>query len=120
MATISDYVVLANDPVTLRAGGEASRSLPFAIPNTASIGSASILSWQFEAEASPNNLKWQFDVNGRGVASFTHNADRFCAIQEVMGSNVLKHGNNVGTIRLLSGEGQIKLSAVVVHYQANV
>jgi hypothetical protein len=79
-----------------------------------------VLAWRFEAESNPNNLKWKFDVNGTEVANFTHGSDRFCSLHEVVSGNILKVGSNTATVKVLSGSGQIKVSDVVLHFQATV
>ena len=120
MATIGDYAVLSDGTVTLRIGGDIDNTFSFSLPTNLSVASSSVLSWRFEAENNPDNLKWKFDINGTDVVSFTHNSDRFCSLHEVVGGNILKQGSNTATVRVLSGQGQIKVSDVVLQFQATV
>ena len=120
MATISDYSVLSDGTVTLKIGSDIDHSFPFSLPANLSVGSRAILGWRFEAESNPNNLKWKVDINGTDIASFTHNSDRFCSLHEVVSGNILKQGSNTATVRVLGGSGQIKVSDLVLHFQATV
>jgi hypothetical protein len=121
MATIGDYVVLSDSQVVLHSGGDIDHDFPFSIPNNIDKDQQSILTLQFQADSNPNNLQWKMNVNGTQVASFTHNAFVFTAIQEVFGSGILNTGaNNKVTVTVLGGTGNVKVSDMVIHFQANV
>ena len=51
---------------------------------------------------------------------FTHNTDRFTALQEVFQGSVLQAGSNDATVTVTGGDGRIKFSDLVVHFQVNV
>ena len=120
MATVSDYVAFGDGQVTLKIGGDIDQTYNFTVPNNINREQPALLTWQFEADGSPNNLKWNWRLNGSQVASFTHGIDRFCALQEIVSGTNLNAGNNTLTATVTGGSGQIKLSDIAVHFQVNV
>jgi hypothetical protein len=61
------------------------------------------------------------EINGTQIVNFIHNADRFCALQEVFSGSVLNAGaNNKVTVTVLGGKGQIKISDFALHFQVDV
>lgn len=119
MPTVSDYVVLADAVTTLRIGGDIDQTYQFSIPSNLNTGRQAIAAWQLEVE-DPNDLLWRMTVNGTEIIRFTHGINRFGAVQEVFGGTVLRVGANQAQVTVLSGQGQIKISDVVIHYKADV
>ena len=119
MATVGDYAVLADGTVTLEIGGDIDRTYPFSLPSNLNRDLSAVMTLRMEAEK-PSSLKWQMDVNGTVIMTFTHSTDRFCSIQEVFGASILQPGNNNATVKVLSGSGNLDVSDIVVHFQANV
>lgn len=119
MPTISDYVVLADGQTALKIGGDIDQTFNFTVPSNVNRNQQAVLTLQMEAE-NPSALKWKMDINGTDVMSFTHGQDRFCAIQEVFGGIHLNSGANTATVRVISGGGTLKVSDIVVHFQANI
>jgi hypothetical protein len=118
-ATVGDYAVLADGKVTLKIGGDIDHTYPFTLPSNLNRDQKAVMTLQMEAEK-PSSLKWQMDVNGTVIMTFTHSIDRFCSIQEVFGAGILKAGANNATVKVLSGGGNLEVSDIVLHFQANV
>ena len=100
-------------------GGDIDRSFDFTVPSNATLSGRAILRFMLEAESNPSNLKWKIDVNGTQVYNATHNSDRFAAVQEVFDASTLRHGSNRLTATVTSGSGTIKVSDIVIDFQAN-
>jgi hypothetical protein len=118
-ATIADYAVLSDNTVTLQIGSDIDHTFPFTLPSNLNPGAKAVMTLRMEAD-DPSSLKWQMDVNGTVIMTFTHSIDRFCSIQEVFGSSILKTGSNNATVKVLSGSGDLKVSDIVLHFQANI
>jgi hypothetical protein len=118
-ATVADYAVLSDSIVTLEIGHDIDHTFPFTLPSNLNRDLSAVMTLQMEAEK-PSSLKWQMDVNGTVIMTFTHSTDRFCAIQEVFGAGILKVGANNATVKVLSGSGQLKVSDIVALFQVNV
>jgi hypothetical protein len=125
MAEVSAYRVLSDKQTTLRITGQNSVSFGYHIPNEVNRERQAVLTWRFEADDDPDDLKWRITVDtpegGKEIASFTHNVDRFCALQEVIGPGFfLTPGHHAVTVRMVGGKGQIKISDMVLFFTVNV
>lgn len=120
MPTVSDYVVVADSTSTLEIGGDIDASYTFSVPSNIDTTKSAIATWRLEAENSPDNLAWNLAVNGTQVVSFTHGADRFAGLQEVFSGSVLQSGSNSATVTVTGGDGRIRFSDFVVHFQVTV
>jgi hypothetical protein len=120
MQTIGDYVMLQDQPVSLKIGGDIDHTFPFTIPNNINKSQYAILTLQLQADGNPHNLQWKIDINGEQVQSLTHDTFTFTAIQEVFRSEILNSGSNNATVTVLGGTGNLKVSDIVIHFQANV
>jgi hypothetical protein len=120
MPKVADYVVLADGKSSLQAAGSAA-FFNFTLPSTGIWTGHAIVSFQLEVEAvnggGISNLNWEFIVNGTLVTDFTHNTDRFGAIQEVFDARLLHTGGNIATVHLSSGSGGIEISDIVIWFQ---
>jgi hypothetical protein len=92
MQTIGDYVMLQDQPVSLKIGGDIDHTFPFTIPNNINKSQYAILTLQLQADGNPHNLQWKIDINGEQVQSLTHDTFTFTAIQEVFRSEILNSG----------------------------
>lgn len=120
MPTVGDYVAFGDGVVTLKIGGDLDHTYTFSIPGNVNRDQVAILTWKFEADANPDNLAWNWKLNGAQVANFTHGTDRFCSLQEIVAGTSLVAGSNNLTATVTAGRGQIKLSDIAVHFQVNV
>ncbi len=119
MPAVADYAILLDNQVALGVGGDVDHDVTFFLPGSAALDGRAVLTLQMEAE-DPDNLRWDFRINGTQVAGFTHNTDRFCAIQEVVEADVLRSGGNSpneARIRVEGGQGTLKVSDVVLYFQ---
>src|SRR5262245_9258878 len=120
MAEVSAYRVLADKQTTLRIIGQNSATFTFNIPNEVNRERQAVLTWQFEADDDPDDLKWKMIFStpqgGKEIASFTHNSDRFCALQEVLDPGILTPGAHAVVAQMLGGKGQIKISDMVLFF----
>ena len=112
--------MVADGTSTLQIGGDIDQTYTFSVPSNINTAQSAIATWRFEAEGSPQNLAWNIAVNGTQLASFTHSSDRFAALQEVFSGSVLQSGNNTATVTVTGGQGRIRFSDFVVHYQVTV
>ena len=120
MPTVSDYQVLKDKPVTLQIGGDVDESFDFTIPNNLNSDNRAVATWRFEEDGNPDKLQWRLTINGTEVNTYTHNSDRFGALQEVLDKSVLKTGSNKAEVRVLSGKGRLGFGDFVIHFQVNV
>jgi len=86
------YVMLQDQPVSLKIGGDIDHTFPFTIPNNINKSQYAILTLQLQADGNPHNLQWKIDINGEQVQSLTHDTFTFTAIQEVFRSEILNSG----------------------------
>jgi hypothetical protein len=117
--TVSDYVVVADGTTTLQTGGNIEQRYTFEVPSTLRPAENAIATWRLEAE-DPQGLAWNLKINGTQVVAFTHNSDRFAALQEVIGASILKVGTNNATVQVTGGNGRIDFSDFVIHFRARV
>jgi hypothetical protein len=120
MATVGDFVTFGDNPVILKIGADVDRTYSITLPNNLNRNQNAVIAWRFEAEANPSSLNWKMEINGTQIVSFTHNEDRFCALQEVFSGSILNSGANNVTVTVLGGTGQIKVSDYTVHFQVDV
>ena len=67
-----------------------------------------------------DDLRYKLTVNGQDVLTLTHNEERFGTIHEVINANVLRFGDNQFVALADDGEGIMKISDVVIYFQATV
>lgn len=120
MATVSDYVAVADSTTTLEIGADIDETYTFSIPSNLNTGQRAVATWRLEAEGPPRSLAWNLDINGTQVVSFTHGTDRFAALQEIFQGSVLQAGTNNATVTVTGGTGRIRFSDFVIHFQVDV
>jgi hypothetical protein len=119
MATIADYVVVADGTSTLVRGGTNFVVIDFNLPSNIVTAQRGILMYRMEVE-DPDDLHYHITINNKEVVSFIHNSDRFGTVHEVIDANVLQFGSNTLSAVANGGDGTVKISDIVVHFQATV
>jgi hypothetical protein len=122
MPTIADYkIVLDGTAVIQRGTGQGFNFTRhnFALPGNIVPEQSGILMCRIEAEEA-DGLKYTLTINDVDLLTLTHSEDRFGTIHEVIGANVLRFGDNQFRAVASDGEGALKISDVVVYFQATV
>jgi hypothetical protein len=116
MARVADYVIISDKAEKMVRGGTNFFTRKFTIPDNFSRADNCILMFMVDTDE-PDALHYALKINNQEVASYTHNVDRFGTFHEVFGANLLHTGENDFTAVATSGEGTIKISDVVCHFQ---
>jgi hypothetical protein len=119
MATIADYRVVTDGAAVLTRGGTNFFHKNFTLPANLVAEQNGILMCRIEAHDA-DGLKYTRSLNDRDVLTLIHNEDRFGTIHEVINVNVLRYGENKFAAVATDGEGSLKLSDVVIYFQATV
>jgi hypothetical protein len=121
MATIADYRVVTDGIATMVRGGPGQNFFrkKFNMPGNLVSEQKGILMYKVEAD-NADQLKYVMRLNGKDVQTLTHDEDRFGTIHEVINTNVLRINENDFEVVATGGEGTLKVSDVVVHFQVGV
>jgi hypothetical protein len=122
MATIADYRVVMDGKAVLQRGtGEGVNNLrrDFSLPSNIDPEQPGVLMFRIEVEEA-DGLRYKLSLNGHDLLTLTHNEERFGTVHEVINTNILRFGENRFAAVADAGEGILKLSDVVVYFQATV
>lgn len=118
MATIADFAVILDGAAALSRSGTNFVRKHFTLPDNTAGGQASVLMYRLEAEGA-NNLQYTITLNDTDVLTLVHSTDRFGTVHEVVGANVVHNGDNRFLAIVTAGGGTVKISDVVLLFQAS-
>ena len=119
MPTIADYVVVVDASATLRRVGTNFFRKAFTLPAFIAPDRPAILMYRVEAEDA-DDLRYTISINDKEILTFVHDEDRFGTLHEVIDPNVLHYGENRFAAVATAGDGVVKISDVVIHFQATI
>jgi hypothetical protein len=123
MPRAADYDIISDDKVSLRIGGDIDREFPIGM-DAPNVGSRSILSYMVDTVGA-DDLKFRVNlINGSNVTTevgtYTTSSGVARTFQEVINANVLTASGNKLIVRVLSGDGTLQISDIVLWYLKNV
>ncbi len=120
MTRFASFDVISDNPVSLKIGGDIDHTFPIELGSGPDVGVQSVLSYKIGAIA-PNDLKFRLNIrNGGGVTTeiaapkLGSNVTR--VFQEVVNKNVLTQSGNKLDVKVLSGQGTLEISDIVLWY----
>ena len=119
MPTIGDFKVVMDKAATLERGGTNFVRVDFNLPTNTATSQRAVLMYRVEVEEA-DDLKYELNLNKENILTLTHDERRFGTIHEVIAANVLHNGENQFMAVATKGEGKLKISDVVILFQANV
>jgi hypothetical protein len=116
MAKSAAYITLRDDPVTLQNGDHTAFVLNFDAPDV-DAGHKSVLSFVADPFGD-NTVSLEWDLNGTNILTESFNTAPARALQEIVGTNLLKaHGNQLKVrVTDTDNSGSIKIDDVVLLY----
>lgn len=119
MARVADYVIIADgwqqdDSIT--------NTIKFNVPTNINVGSRCVLTFMFKVE-SLGPMSFAIGINGNDVWNWTASGavdPPIRTIQEVVGANIVRPGENVFTFHAAGDWHFDKISDVVLWFQADI
>lgn len=123
MARAADYDIVSDGKVELKIGGDIDHDFPIGM-SSPNVGQRSILSFMVDTVGG-DDLKFRLNViNGSNVntevGTYTTSSAVARTFQEVMNANTLTANGNTLRVKVLSGDGTLQISDIVLWYLKEV
>jgi hypothetical protein len=122
MPVVADFKVISDGKVTLKWNSpNSAKTFNFSLPGLA--GSQAVLSFVCIAHGNTGNLgnvAFEMFLNGTSQLSYGFAGFEILTLQEVISGSGLSSSSNELFIKMLSGDGQLDVSDVVLWYKRTV
>lgn len=117
MAIVADYLAIRDSGFRLQVGQDIDWQTNFNLGSAAQLNQRMILQFFYVSAKNASNLSFRFMINGTTIRTINVTGNFFATVHEILGGNVLKHGQNTIEARIVGGTGSVTLSDVVLWFQ---
>lgn len=118
-ARVADYAQLSDVSFDLRLGGDIDRTLEQHIADEPASGEGVLLTWNVRREG-VGSVTYEVQVNGVQAATYMVNLADWSAVQEAMGTDTIRQGDNTVEFRVTAGTGTLFIGDVILWYRKDI